>query len=180
MTAVSLRGRLLVATPALADPNFEHTVIYMLDHSDEGAVGIVLNRPSDVEVADALPKWEPLTSRPRLMYVGGPVQPEAVVGLGFAEENAEHLQTVADGVGVVDLRVDPLSLIGDLDAFRLFVGYAGWGEGQLEDELSEGGWFVVDARPDDVFAEHPDDLWVSVLTRQGGVWRTISTDPSLN
>lgn len=180
MTPQSLRGRLLVATPSLADPNFSHSVVYLLDHSDEGAVGIVVNRPSDVEVADALPRWEPVTSRPRVMFVGGPVQPEAVVGLGRGQAENELLQEVSDGVGVVDLRADPLLLIGDLDKFRLFVGYAGWGQGQLEVEVEEGGWFVVDADPEDVFAEDADELWVRVLSRQGGIWRTISQHPSLN
>ena len=180
MTA-SMRGQLVVAAPSLLDPNFEHTVVYLLDHSDEGALGIVVNRPSDVEVADALPRWEPLASRPRLMFVGGPVQPEAVVGLGRPRtEQVEAVQPVSDGVGVVDLRADPLALLGDLDDFRLFVGYAGWGKGQLEAEIAEGGWFVVDAQPQDVFAAESDQLWVTVLARQGGLFRTISENPSLN
>ena len=177
----SMRGRLVVAAPSLLDPNFDHTVVYLLDHSDDGALGIVLNRPSDVEVADALPRWEPLTTRPRLMYIGGPVQPEAVVGLGRSRgAQLETIQPVSEGVGVVDLRADPLALLGDLDDFRLFVGYAGWGKGQLEAEIAEGGWFLVDARPDDVFATKTDELWVTVLARQGGLFRTISENPSLN
>ena len=175
-----MRGRLVVAAPSLLDPNFEHTVVYLLDHSDDGALGIVLNRPSDVEVADALPRWEPLTTRPRLMYIGGPVQPEAVVGLGRSRTQLETIQPVSEGVAVVDLRADPLALLGDLDDFRLFVGYAGWGKGQLEAEIAEGGWFLVDARPDDVFAGKTDELWVTVLARQGGLFRTISENPSLN
>ncbi|MPZ71767.1 MAG: hypothetical protein GEU74_00820 [Nitriliruptorales bacterium] len=180
MTAQSLQGRLLVATPSLADPNFSHAVVYLLEHSGEGAIGIVVNRPSDVDVADALPQWEPLASRPRVMFVGGPVQPEAVVGLGSSRGPLEHLQEVSEGVAVVDLRGDPLALISDVAEFRLFVGYAGWGEGQLEVEIGKGGWFVVEARPEDVFSQDPEDLWVAVLARQGGVWRTISKNPSLN
>jgi putative transcriptional regulator len=177
----SMRGRLVVAAPSLLDPNFDHTVVFLLDHSDEGALGIVVNRPSDVEVADALPRWEPLATRPRLMFVGGPVQPEAVVGLGRPrDQEVDALQPVSDGVAVVDLRADPLALIGDLDDFRLFVGYAGWGKGQLEAEIAEGGWFVVDAQPEDVFAATTDELWVTVLARQGGLFRTISENPSLN
>jgi putative transcriptional regulator len=177
----SMRGRLVVAAPSLLDPNFEHTVVYLIDHSDEGALGIVLNRPSDVEVADALPRWEPLASRPRLMYVGGPVQPEAIVGLGRPRGGpVEAVEAVSEGVAVVDLRADPLALIGDLDGFRLFVGYAGWGHGQLEAEIAEGGWFVVDARAEDVFSSDTDDLWARVLSRQGGLFSTISENPSLN
>ena len=175
-----LRGRLVVATPALGDPNFSHTVVFLLDHGAEGALGIVLNRPSAVPVADTLPRWESLAAEPEVMFVGGPVQPEAVVALGSPRGEVEAVQPVVPGVGVVDLRADPLSLIGDVARLRLFAGYAGWGEGQLEAEIEEGGWFVVDATPDDVLGDDPDQLWVRVLERQGGVFRTVSEDPSLN
>lgn len=178
--AESLRGRLIVATPALGDPNFSHTAVLLLDHSEQGALGIVLNRPSDVEVADTVPQWESLTAQPRLMFVGGPVQPEAVVALCPAVEDSEAVSLVAAGIGIVDLRADPLSLIGDVHGIRLFAGYAGWGIGQLESEIAEGGWFVVDADPRDVFSADVDQLWVEVLARQGGVFKTISEDPSLN
>jgi putative transcriptional regulator len=178
--AESLRGRLLAATPALADTNFSHAVVYLLDHTDEGALGVVLNRPSDIEVSEALPQWDVLAARPGVVFVGGPVQPEAVVALGQAAEESEQLQPVGDGVGIVDLRTDPLSLIGRVAGLRLFAGYAGWGAGQLEAEIAEGGWFVVDAASQDVFADRPDELWLEVLTRQGGLFRTISDDPTLN
>lgn len=176
----SLRGRLVVATPALGDSNFAHTVVFLLDHSDQGALGIVLNRPSDVGVADTMPRWGDLALAPEVMFVGGPVQPEAVVGLGLADEAMEAVEPVAAGVGIVDLRTDPLALIGGVRGMRLFVGYAGWGGGQLEAEIDQGGWFVIDAVPDDVFGDDPDQLWVRVLSRQGGLFTTISEDPSLN
>ena len=175
-----LRGRLVVATPALGDPNFAHTVVLLLDHGDQGAVGIVLNRPSETPVGDALPRWEALTASPGVMFVGGPVQPEAVVALGRAQAGVEAVAPITEQIGVVDLRVDPLALVGEVKGMRLFAGYAGWGEGQLESEIAEGGWFVVDAQPDDVLGDRPDDLWVRVLERQGGVFRTVSHDPSLN
>jgi putative transcriptional regulator len=174
----SLRGRLVVATPALADSNFAHTVVYLLEHNAEGAMGVVLNRPSDVEVADALPQWEVLAARPGVLFLGGPVQPEAVVALGRGA--AEQVQPIGDEVGIVDLRADPLGLIGEVSGLRLFAGYAGWGEGQLEAEIAEGGWFVVDAEPTDVFGDRPDDLWLVVLQRQGGLFATITHDPTLN
>lgn len=175
-----MRGRLVVATPALGDPNFEHSVVFLLDHGEEGAVGVILNRPSDVSVGETLPRWEALAGKPDVMFVGGPVQPEAVVGLVRAGADSEAVQEVSSGVGIVDLRADPLSLIGEVSGLRLFAGYAGWGEGQLEDEIAHGGWFVVDAQPDDVLGDEPDELWVRVLTRQGGLFRTVSEDPSLN
>ena len=176
----SLRGQLVVATPVLGDPNFAHTVVFLLDHNEEGALGIVLNRPSESEVAEILPRWDTLATAPEVMFVGGPVQPEAVVALGLADQETSAVQPVVPGVGIVDLRSDPLALAGDVRALRLFAGYAGWGEGQLEAEIDEGGWFVVDAIPDDVFGDDPDDLWVRVLARQGGVFSTITEDPSLN
>ena len=175
-----LRGRLVVATPALGDPNFAHTVVFLLDAGETGALGVVLNRPSDVEVADTLPAWESLAAHPRVMFVGGPVQPEAVVALCPAEEETEAIQPVGGGIGIVDLRADPLALIGAAKGLRLFAGYAGWGGGQLEDEIDSGGWFVVSPSPEDVFATDPEQLWVRVLERQGGVFRTVSQDPSLN
>ena len=176
----TMRGRLLVATPALGDPNFAHTVVFLLDHGDEGAIGVVINRPSETEVATALPKWESLAARPALVFVGGPVQPEAVVAVGHAAQTVDAVQPICDGVGVVDLRVDPLELLGSVSGVRLFAGYAGWGEGQLEAEIADGGWFLIDAAPSDVLTTDPDALWVSVLSRQGGLFTTISEDPTLN
>jgi putative transcriptional regulator len=176
----SLRGRLVVATPALGDPNFAHSVVLLLDHSDEGALGIVLNRPSEVEVADTMPTWDPLALSPEVMFVGGPVQPEAVVGLGLAPAETNAVQPIAPGVGIVDLRSDPRELLDTVGGLRLFVGYAGWGGGQLESEIAVGGWFVVDPVPDDVFGDDPGRLWIRVLSRQGGVFSTITEDPSLN
>lgn len=177
---VSLRGQLVVATPVLGDPNFAHTVVFLLDHTEEGALGIVLNRPSESDVADTLPRWDTLAMEPGVMFVGGPVQPEAVVALGLADSETASVQPVVPGVGIVDLRSDPLALVGEVRGLRLFAGYAGWGGGQLEAEIDDGGWFVVDAVPDDVFGDDPDQLWVRVLARQGGLFSTITEDPSLN
>ena len=178
--SADLRGRLVVATPALGDPNFAHTVVFLLDAGSAGALGVILNRPSDVEVADTLPSWEPLAAHPRVMFAGGPVQPEAVVALCPADEESEAIQPVTAGIGIVDLRADPLAVIGEAKGLRLFAGYAGWADGQLEDEIESGGWFVVPATPGDVFASDPSQLWVRVLERQGGVFKTVSEDPSLN
>lgn len=176
----SLRGQLVVATPMLGDPNFAHSVVFLLDHNDEGALGIVLNRPSGADVASTLPHWDTLALAPEVMFVGGPVQPEAVVALGLADAATEAVQPVVPGIAIVDLRADPLALTDEVQGLRLFAGYAGWGGGQLEAEIDEGGWFVVDAVPDDVFGDDPEHLWVRVLSRQGGVFSTITQDPSLN
>lgn len=173
-------GRLLVATPDLADPNFTHTVVLVLEHNDEGAFGVVLNRPSDVAVSSALPGWEALAAAPDVVFVGGPVQQDGVVALGRADEAAVFEQQVLPSIGVVDLEQDPVLAAVDLEIVRLFAGYAGWSPGQVEAEITEGGWFVVDADPGDVFSDDPEDLWRAVLQRQGGVFTTVPEDPSLN
>lgn len=181
---LQLRGRLIAATPTLSDPNFAHTVVLVLDHGREGAAGLVLNRPSHLPVAEVLPGLARLASEPASVFVGGPVQPEAVLGLGRTGPQAPTgpegvLKPVLPGVAVVDLADDGESL-PPVAAVRLFAGYAGWSGGQLEDEVAAGGWFVVDGGPDDVFSAEPDGLWQRVLRRQGGVFRTVAEDPSMN
>jgi len=162
------RGRLLVAGPPLEDPNFRRTVVFMIEHNEEGALGVVLNRPSPIDLADAVPQWADLAANPPAVFIGGPVEQGAVLGLGrlVAEDPPEGLTPVHAGIGVLDLEADPVRLVGDVGGVRLFTGYSGWGPGQLEDELAMGGWFVVDAEPDDVTTTEPDDLWRAVLRRQ--------------
>lgn len=162
------RGRLLVAGPPLEDPNFRRTVVFMIEHNEEGALGVVLNRPSPIDLADAVPQWAELAANPPAVFIGGPVEQGAVLGLGrlVAEDPPEGLTPVHAGIGVLDLEADPVRLVGDVGGVRLFTGYSGWGPGQLEDELAMGGWFVVDAEPDDVTTTEPDDLWRAVLRRQ--------------
>ncbi|HET9728209.1 MAG TPA: YqgE/AlgH family protein [Acidimicrobiia bacterium] len=172
MTAVgeSLRGRLLVATPPLVDPNFDRTVVLVLEHGDDGALGIVLNRPSATALGEILPEWSPLASGPRVVFTGGPVMPEAVIALGRVGPpgGAEGFVSLLHDLVTLDLDRDPLDLGAPLDSLRVFVGYAGWGPGQLENELAQHAWFVVDVEPDDVFADHPEQLWRTVLRRQRG------------
>lgn len=162
------RGRLLVAGPPLEDPNFRRTVVFMIEHNDDGALGVVLNRPSPIDIADALPQWVGLAAAPPAVFIGGPVEQGAVLGLGRLVDDAapEGLTPVHAGIGVLDLEADPARLQGDVGGVRLFTGYAGWGPGQLEAELAMGGWFVVDAEPSDVTTTAPDDLWRAVLRRQ--------------
>ncbi len=176
----SLTGRLLVATPSLLDPNFLRTVILLLDHSDDGAVGVVLNRPSDISVAGELAAWQPLAAEPAVMFVGGPVEQAAILGLALtrSDETVAGVRPVTGRLGVLDLnrQPDPRAV----ERIRLFAGYAGWAAGQLEAEIATGSWFVIDAEPTDVFTEDPRALWRTVLVRQGGVFRTIPDDPTLN
>lgn len=178
-------GRLLVATPALEDPNFERVVIFVLDHDEDGALGVVLNRASAVTVDDTLPPWVDLAAEPPVVFGGGPVEPTAVVALGRALEGVapDGWSPILDRIRLVDLDADPMLAATDLEHVRLFAGYAGWAPGQLEDEIDEGAWFVVDAEPDDVFTHDPDGLWHSVLRRQPdelALLATFPADPSLN
>lgn len=180
MSEDSLRGQLVVATPALADGNFSHAVVLLLEHSDEGALGLIVNHPSDTSLDAAVPEWSALAAEPPVVFIGGPVQPEAVIALARTYGRAESVQTVLPGVGVVDMSADPTLVGTAIAGVRLFAGYAGWGAGQLESELATGSWFVVDARPEDVFADEPDEVWSRVLRRQGGVFTTIPVDPTAN
>jgi putative transcriptional regulator len=178
----SLQGQLLVAGPGLVDPNFWRTVVLVGEHSDEGALGIVLNRSSETKVEEALPELALLADDMGAVHVGGPVQPSAVVVLAdFADVDAAE-SLVMESVGFLQAEVDPED-IGELRRARVFVGYAGWGPGQLDGELDEGSWIVEPAIADDVFTSDPDGLWSDVLRRKGGPFAVLAAmppDPSQN
>jgi putative transcriptional regulator len=178
-------GRLLVATPALDDPNFERVVILVLDHDEDGALGVVLNRASSVPVVEALDAWVDLAAEPPVVFGGGPVEPTAIVALGHtvAKVASDGSTQILDGIRLVDLDADPVLYAADLQQVRVFAGYAGWAPGQLEDEIVQGAWFTVDARPSDVFTAEPATLWHGVLRRQPDELRLLATfppDPSMN
>lgn len=181
----SLRGKLLVATPVIGDPNFDRAVLLVVDHGAPGALGIVLNRPTEVSLLEPLPEWDGLAAYPPVVFVGGPVAREAAIGLGRIrhEGRGDGWSPVLDGIGTLDLSRRPSDLPTGIDQVRVFVGYAGWGPGQLEAEVAADAWFVTDARPDDVLSDHPAHLWSAVLRRQGGPTALLSycpPDPSLN
>ena len=180
----TLRGRLLVATPPLVDPNFDRSVVLMLEHGEEGALGVILNRPTDASLSAVLPDWESHASEPGVVFSGGPVAPEAVIALARGGTDADDgWVAVLDDVGSVDVGRDPDELGFTVDALRVFVGYAGWGPGQLEDELEEHAWFVVPTLPSDPVSVRPDDLWRAVLRRQRGrvaMFANFPADPMAN
>jgi len=181
----SLKGRLLVATPLLGDPNFERAVVLLLEHADEGALGLVLNRPSGLDVADPLPEWGRYALEPEVVFVGGPVSRNSVIALARlrADLPAERWEQVLGPVGVLDLSGDPDDVAAAVTAVRVFAGYAGWGAGQLEDEVAEGAWYVVPADPVDAFTDDPEHLWRTVLARQEGELARVAQvpeDPRLN
>jgi putative transcriptional regulator len=172
--------RLLVATPTLRDPNFFRTVVFMIEHTSDGALGVVLNRPSTAELTEALPEWCHLAADPSVAFVGGPVQShEAVIGLGrsAAADSGGGWEPLLDHVGSVDLGLAPAEVRPDIDAVRVFAGYAAWGPGQLDAELSLGGWYVVDADASDLLTSEPDSLWRRVLRRQGGDLAMAANSP---
>lgn len=178
----SVAGRLLVSMPGMLDPNFSRTVVLMIEHSPEGAVGLVLNRPTKADLLDHLPGWWSAAVEPRVVFVGGPVGEGGGIGLARGSGSAP-LEGWAEVMGVraVDLEEEP-GVDSGLEA-RVFTGYSGWGPGQLESEMSANGWFVVDAEPDDVFTSRPERLWEMVLKRAGGRYAWFSTypaDPRLN
>lgn len=175
----STTGRLLVAEPELGDPNFERTVVFMLDHNAEGAVGVVLNRPTELAVADVLADWSAPASEPAVLFVGGPVSENAVLALARhdGEPPLVGWTAVLGTVGTLDLHLEPGSVTGHVAELRLFAGYSGWGPGQLEFELDEGAWFVVDALETDVFSRAPTNLWRGVLRRQPDRLRLLADYP---
>lgn len=176
----SAAGRLLVATPLLNDPNFERTVVLVCFHDANGAFGIVLNRPVEALAAHLVPEWHEQISPPGTLHAGGPVERSSFLGIGLMEhpeDDPEWWTALAhghrgqghhgQGLGLVNLAADPEEADG-LDALRIFHGYAGWGAGQLDMEIGEDAWFVVDAHPLDPFAAVPETLWQDVLRRQRG------------
>jgi putative transcriptional regulator len=179
VTDSSVRGRLLVAAPALKDDNFDRTVVLVVEHNEQGALGVVLNRPSTTDVAEVLPRWATLAADPDVVFVGGPVSPGAVICL--AETDPQHRDPdwtpIVGALGIPDLGPDPLAPPDGLSRVRLFAGYAGWGAGQLEGELEVGGWYVVEARPEDPLSAAPGELWSVVLRRQPGPLRRLASFP---
>jgi putative transcriptional regulator len=179
-------GMLLVATPALMDPNFADTVVLLLDVDDDGALGVVLNRPSMVPVADVLSGWGDVVVEPEVLFHGGPVSTEgalAVALLRTQDDVPVGFREVIGQLGLLDLDT-PLELLdGSLEGLRIFAGYAGWASAQLVGEIDEGSWYVVPAQAPDVFRDDPAELWRDVLRRQPGelAWHsTRPVDPDLN
>jgi putative transcriptional regulator len=178
----SARGQLLIAGPGLLDPNFWRTVVLIVEHSDGGALGLVLNRPSETTVGEAVSELEQLLDVDDPLYVGGPVQPSALIVLAEFEQPDEAALIAFDDIGVLasGAQEDP-SLI--VRRGRAFVGHAGWGPGQLDDEVDRGDWILEPAVRDDAFTRTPTDLWSTVLTRKGGSYALVARmppDPSVN
>lgn len=178
----SLRGHLLISAPALFDPNFRRTVVLIGDHDEDGALGVVLNRPTPVAVADAVPALAGVVDGDARVFIGGPVQPRAAIVLAELADPSLADIPVLGAIGF---------LVGDVDEekaaavrrARVFAGYAGWGPGQLDEEVARDGWIIERALADDVFATDADALWRTVARRKGGEAALLATmpfDPSTN
>jgi putative transcriptional regulator len=179
----SVRGQLLIAGPTLHDPNFWRTVVLIVEHTDEGALGLVLNRPSETTVADAVPELDGLLEGSHEVFVGGPVQPSGVIVLARFENPQDAALLAFEDVGVLGMAQDDEQPSVAVRAGRAFVGHAGWGPGQLDGELERGDWILEPAGTTDAFTSDPLELWSEVLTRKGGSYALIArmpVDPSLN
>lgn len=178
-----LAGRLLVATPALRHPAFSRTVILLLDHDDEGSVGVVLNRPLELRVGEAFPQWGRCAAlaSPEVFFAGGPVETGGALVVAallpgpLPSGQAPVLRVVPGALAVVDIEAEPTDAEHWARGLRMFAGYSGWGPGQLLDELSEGSWYVVDSIPADLLDPDPAGLWRAVLRRQGGDLALVAT-----
>lgn len=181
----SLAGRLLIATPLLTDANFHRTVVFLCAHDENGAFGVVLNRPLDgFEVGEHLPGWADFVADPPVLFSGGPVEKSTAIGLGrFGRlDVASQDPAFPAGLAMVDLSSAP-GAGTTLESVRVFVGYSGWGAGQLEREIEEEAWFVVDAEAQDPFSQEPERLWRAVLQRQAGrlaMFAYFPNDPRAN
>jgi putative transcriptional regulator len=178
----STRGQLLIAGPGLLDTNFFRTVVLVIEHSDEGALGLVLNRPSETTVAEAASELDALLELDDLLYIGGPVQPSALIVLGEFEDATDAALIAFEDIGVLANGGSSEEPVG-LRRGRAFVGHAGWGPGQLDGELERGDWILEPAVRDDAFTASPVNLWGDVLTRKGGSYALVARmplDPSVN
>jgi putative transcriptional regulator len=178
----SLQGQLLVASPGLLDPNFRRAVVLVTEHTQDGAAGLVLNRPTESEVSEIVPALESLVDDGEPVFMGGPVQPNGVLVLGEFLDPDDAAVPLFGSLGFPSLE-EPDEVVPLTTRRRIFAGYAGWGSGQLEDELAREDWILEEAQPDDAFTEEPAELWADVLRRKGGIYELVARmpeDPSVN
>ena len=180
-------GSLLIASATLVDPNFARCVLLVLESNEDGSLGVILNQPAEVAVGEVLTQWRDVVNPPGVFFRGGPVELNAALALGLLRDAVDDAPSgwrqVSGRLGMVDLDASPDDFLGRLSGLRIYAGYAGWGAGQLDDEIAEGSWHVVPARPSDLFSEAPDRLWREILRRQPpplSMLTTLPADASLN
>lgn len=180
------KGIFLVAAPSLRDPNFRQSVVLLCEHGPEGALGVVVNRPTAMSISEALPQVPILEGSTHVLYAGGPVQTNQVMLLYRGDRLPENSHHVFDGVclgGDLGMVERILTHAGGKEAFRAYLGYSGWGPGQLESEMKTGSWITMPADPSIVFEKDPACVWGDILRSLGGDYRHYAEmpfDPSLN
>jgi putative transcriptional regulator len=183
MSDVLLKGQILIATPTLLDPNFRRSVVLMLEHNDDGAVGIVLNRPSETPTAKAVPDLSEVVADGDPVFIGGPVSPGSVIALGEFLDPLAVQGPVCGAIGPIEFDEDIATLTDRVSRVRAFAGYSGWAPGQLEGEIEEEAWFMAPALPGDIYSDEPLHLWARVLERMGGPYKLVARmpdDPRMN
>jgi len=178
-----LKGQVLIASPSIFDPNFRQAVVLIAQHDETGAMGVILNRPSEAAVRSLSPALARLTGLDDSVYVGGPVDETSLIVLAqFDEPDAAALMVLGD-VGFVAVGSDLDEVGGIIRRARVFAGHSAWAPGQLEMEMEREDWIVEPASHDDVFAAHAQELWHAVLERKGGNFAVVARmpfDPSVN
>jgi putative transcriptional regulator len=179
-------GKLLVATPHTGGSVFRRSVVLVLQHDDGGAQGVVLNRPLRASVSSVLPSWQEHVTDPPNVFQGGPVALDSALGLVTVlgdQRESMGIRLLFRGIGLVDLDIPPVVVMPEVAGLRIFAGYAGWSDGQLEQEISDGGWYVVESEARDAFTPDPETLWSDVLRRQRGNLAYVASlpeDPTMN
>lgn len=177
------KGQILIAMPTLADPNFRQTVVLVCEHGMEGTLGLILNRPTELEVSALLSEVPDLPG-PKRVYTGGPVGKDGMLVLCRSRFNPNGHAILNDISLAKDLQVlkDP-ELLGPGGQIRCYLGYAGWGPGQLETELKAGAWHTIPGNSEIVFNADPSSVWQETMRKMGGEWSIYATmppDPSQN
>ncbi len=177
----SLRGHLLVAAPSLLDPNFARAVVLIAEHTDEGALGVVLNRAGEATVGEIVPDLSSLVDEDEIVFTGGPVELSGVMVLAEFEDPDDAALPIDGDLGFVALEADMEEVAAG--RARAFAGHAGWGPGQLDAEVAEDSWFVAPFERQDAFTDEPGELWSRALVRKGGHFALVARmpeDPSVN
>jgi putative transcriptional regulator len=180
------KGVLLVAAPALNDPNFRQAVVLLCEHGPEGALGVIVNRPTAMSISEALPQVPILEGQTHVLYSGGPVQTNQVMMLYRISDTPENSHQVFDGVclgGDLEIMERILMEQPGKESFRAYLGYSGWGPGQLESEMQNGSWIILPADPSLVFDKDATRIWPEIfvtLDETSRHYADMPFDPSSN
>ena len=179
MDEATLAGQFLVATPTITTPPFARTVVLLLEQDDSGAIGLVLNSPTDLVAEEHISGIGEIVSLPSNVFLGGPVSTETAISLGRGTGVEFVRPSALPGIGIVDIEQVP----DDLEDLRIFAGYSGWDPYQLESEIDEGAWWVLFPDLDEIFTAEVEGMWERTVARGPGtlpLYATYPQDPSNN